>query len=445
MKRPIQLYLCTNSAFMVRICQLALAGLLPCRVLRNAEAADVLKLSACADGILLDCSGFSREELDAILDRADRHCRIALLMDPAEKEARAREFCGQTAGQAAGGHGNPASGGREIGRRGSTRCCLNILAPTAELRAELESLFGSGGDAPDVRSSEISWTPEGLAAADTMTPEDMQMPEDMLTPAAMSEFHREDRNSTRGVRARIMPSDPFTRYKRQSFMDRVKLIAQSKADILLLGESGAGKSWLAEKIYCYSGRRGNFLSESLANIAPALFESELFGTDAGAYTGAVRRMGLLEAAGDGTLFLDEIGELPLSLQSKLFSVLDRRTFRRMGSLKEQPFEGRLIFATNRNLEEAVREKSFREELWSRISMVTIRVPPLREHPCDIPVLAARFAEDEGKELSEDAIETLCGYRYPGNIRELKNIVRRSCLLSRNSILESKDIDFTGSL
>lgn len=443
MKRPIQLYLCTNSAFMVRICQLALAGLLPCRVLRNAEAADVLKLSACADGILLDCSGFSREELDAILDRADRHCRIALLMDPAEKEARAREFCGQTARQIAGhtaeGHGNPASGGREIGRRGSTRCCLNILAPTAELRAELESLFGSGGDAPDVQ------TPERQAAADTMTPEDIQMPEDMQAPEAMQEFHRAGRNSTRGVRARIMPSDPFTRYKRQSFMDRVKLIAQSKADILLLGESGAGKSWLAEKIYCYSGRRGNFLSESLANIAPALFESELFGTDAGAYTGAVRRMGLLEAAGDGTLFLDEIGELPLSLQSKLFSVLDRRTFRRMGSLKEQPFEGRLIFATNRNLEEAVREKSFREELWNRISMVTLRVPPLREHPSDIPALAARFAEDEGKELSEDAIETLCGYRYPGNIRELKNIVRRSCLLSRNSILESKDIDFAGSL
>ena len=424
MKRPIQLYLCTNSAFTVRICQLALADLLPCRVLRNAEAADVLKLSACADGILLDCSGFSREELDAILDRADRHCRIALLMDPAEKEARAREFCGQTAE----GHGNPASG-----RRGSTRCCLNILAPTAELRAELESLFGSGGDAPDVR------TPERQAAADTMTPEDMSAPEDM------QEFQQAGRNSTRGVRARIMPSDPFTRYKRQSFMDRVKLIAQSKADILLLGESGAGKSWLAEKIYCYSGRRGNFLSESLANIAPALFESELFGTAAGAYTDAVSKMGLLEATGDGTLFLDEIGELPLSLQSKLFSVLDRRTFRRMGSLKEQPFEGRLIFATNRNLEEAVREKSFREELWSRISMVTIRVPPLREHPCDIPVLAARFAEDEGKELSEDAIETLCGYRYPGNIRELKNIVRRSCLLSRNSILESKDIDFTGSL
>ena len=439
MKRPIQLYLCTNSAFMVRICQLALAGLLPCRVLRNAEAADVLKLSACADGILLDCSGFSREELDAILDRADRHCRIALLMDPAEKEARAREFCGQTAGHTAEGHGNPASGGREIGRRGSTRCCLNILAPTAELRAELESLFGSGGDAPDVQ------TPERQAAADTMTPEDIQMPEDMQAPEAMQEFHRAGRNSTRGVRARIMPSDPFTRYKRQSFMDRVKLIAQSKADILLLGESGAGKSWLAEKIYCYSGRRGNFLSESLANIAPALFESELFGTDAGAYTGAVRRMGLLEAAGDGTLFLDEIGELPLSLQSKLFSVLDRRTFRRMGSLKEQPFEGRLIFATNRNLEEAVREKSFREELWNRISMVTLRVPPLREHPSDIPALAARFAEDEGKELSEDAIETLCGYRYPGNIRELKNIVRRSCLLSRNSILESKDIDFAGSL
>ena len=409
MQYPVQLSLCTNSALTVRICQLALAPSFPCRVLRDAGTADILKLSACMDGILLDCSDFSREELDALRDRADKRCRIVLLMDPAELEAHA---------------------GRD------SACCLNILAPPAELRAKLQALFATGGKAPEVRSSEISWTPEGLTP---WTPEE-QAPE-IRSPEIQWTLPRAGRTSARGMRARIIPSDPFSRYKRQSFMDRVKLIAQSKADILLLGESGAGKSWLAEKIYCWSGRRGNFLSESLANIAPSLFESELFGTAAGAYTDAVSKMGLLEATGEGTLFLDEIGELPLPLQSKLFSVLDRRTFRRMGSLKEQPFEGRLIFATNRNLEEAVREKSFREELWGRISMVTIRVPPLREHPHDIPVLAARFAEDEGKELSEDALEALCGYQYPGNIRELKNIVRRSCLLSRRSRLGRRDIDF----
>ncbi len=253
-----------------------------------------------------------------------------------------------------------------------------------------------------------------------------------------------DAKQTRNVKAKgtsclPFPTDPFSAYKRKSFLERVKYIAQTKADLLLLGESGSGKSWLAERIYNYSGRKGNFLSESLANISPALFESELFGSVTGAYTDAVNKMGLLEATGEGTLFLDEIGELPLHLQSKLFSTLDKRKFRRMGSLKEQAFEGRFIFATNKNLEEAVKEKSFREELFHRISLVTLFVPPLREHPYDIPSLASQFAQEEGKVLSASAIERLCGYQYPGNIRELKNIVRRSCLLSQHDTLESKDI------
>ncbi|MCR5622814.1 MAG: sigma 54-interacting transcriptional regulator [Treponema sp.] len=233
--------------------------------------------------------------------------------------------------------------------------------------------------------------------------------------------------------------------KRKPFQDRARAIARTSADILLLGESGAGKSWLAEKIYSWSGRKGNFISESLANISPALFESELFGTVTGAYTDSTDKMGLLEAAGSGTLFLDEIGELPLHLQSKLFSALDRRAFRRVGSITEQPFRGRLIFATNKDLGEAVRNGSFREELYNRISMVTLHVPPLREHPYDIPSLASQFASDEGKRLSPGALEKLGGYQYPGNIRELKHIIYRSCLLCGRTVLEADDIILENSI
>ncbi|MBQ9537988.1 MAG: sigma 54-interacting transcriptional regulator [Treponema sp.] len=238
------------------------------------------------------------------------------------------------------------------------------------------------------------------------------------------------------------PTDPLSKYRRKTAQDRMQLIAKSDADILLLGESGAGKSYLAEQIYAISGRMGDFISESLANISPSLFESELFGTVEGAYTGSLDKMGLLEAVGEGTLFLDEIGELPLQLQSKLFSALDKRSFRKVGSVKEQPFEGRLIFATNRNLEQAVEEGSFREELYNRISMATIFVPPLRERANEIQMLAAQFAQDEGKTLSLTAMEKLESYDYPGNVRELKNIVRRSCLLSSRNTLEADDISFS---
>lgn len=377
------LYLCTGSAFTIRTCQIMLADAIPFQLLKEKDLPAILKLSAYTDGLLLDYSEFSREEIETILAHADRRCKTALLMDTATLEACANDFQGRAR-------------------------CLDIFASKEELQNGLKNMLALSEKSREVRS-------------------------------------REEKPARKLSVKQTCLTDPFSAYKRKSFLERVQFIAQTKADLLLLGESGAGKSWLAEKIYSYSGCKGNFLSESLANISPALFESVLFGTVAGAYTDAVNKMGLLEATGEGTLFLDEIGELPLTLQSKLFSALDKRTFRRIGSIKEQPFEGRLIFATNKNLEEAVREKTFREELFHRISMVTIFVPPLREHPYDIPALASQFAQDEGKTLSAGALEKLCGYHYPGNIRELKNIVRRSCLLSCRTTLEDKDIYFEHTL
>lgn len=382
----MELYLFTQSAFVAGSCRLALRDTGKLHVMQEKCLTTILSIIPRVDALLLDYGWFSPVELRAILTRAGsgsgNTCMVYLLM-----EADRMQSCSTLYG----GHAR----------------CLDILA--------LDGLPGILAESPRECGKTL--------------------------PERTERTERKEQKRCRSGIGLGGATDPVSRYRRESFLEQVKAIAGTGADILLVGESGAGKSWLAEKIYAWSGRKGNFLSESLANIPPNLFESGLFGTVSGAYTDAVSRMGLLEAAGEGTLFLDEIGELPLNLQSKLFSALDKRSFRRVGSLKEQPFSGRIIFATNMNLEDAVREKKFREELYNRISMVTIRVPPLRERPGDIPALAARFAGDEGKSLSSSALDTLSDYEYPGNVRELKHIVRRSCLLCRRDMLEAADIRF----
>ena len=381
----MELYLFTRSAFVARSCQFALKGKGPLHVMQEKCLPVILSLLPRIDVLLLDSAFFSGVEIDAILASARSlhgdSCTVCLLMDAGIVSGSAKSY-----------------GGRAV--------CLNILSLDG-LQGILDGRMQGRGTRQPERLERIKRHADlpGLCGG----------------------------------------TDPVSASKRESFLERVKTIARTRADLLLVGESGSGKSWLAEKIYVWSGRQGNFLGESLADIPPNLFESELFGTVSGAYTDAVNRMGLLEAAGDGTLFLDEIGELPLNLQSKLFSALDKRSFRRVGSLKEQSFTGRIIFATNMDLEQAVREKSFREELYNRISMVTIRVPPLRERPGDIPALASQFAGEAGKSLSSSALEKLSAYEYPGNIRELKHIVCRSCLLSQHNTLEAADISFSRSL
>ncbi len=416
-------------------CQIALAGSITLRVQKDKTIASAIAAAAHAACIIVDYEEFSDEDLELLL-RSNGRCRVILLMDVDEMESRARDYRGRAQ-------------------------CLNIFFLEGLAESILPEQGPSSHEAAEHARPQYAgqaYHPEGLERMHPDQPYQSDRTDDLAccagfpadsgipdTTTESSTLETPGQLATPGVLFVGGASDPLSSYKRRTFLDRIAAIAQTKADILLIGESGAGKSWLAEKIYRESGRQGNFLSESLANISPSLFESELFGTVAGAYTDAVTKMGLLEAVGNGTLFLDEIAELPLQLQPKLFSALDRRTFRKVGSLKEQPFQGRLIFATNRDLDEAVREGSFREELYNRISMVTIRVPPLREHPHDIPALAARFAADEGKSLSKGALEKLEHYRYPGNIRELKHIVYRSCLLSRRGTLEADDISFARAL
>ncbi len=221
-------------------------------------------------------------------------------------------------------------------------------------------------------------------------------------------------------------------------METVEQVASTRASVLIEGESGTGKELVARAIHEYSGRQGDFVAVHCAALPESLFESELFGHEAGAFTGAVeRRKGRFELADGGTLFLDEIGEVPPSIQVKLLRVLETRSFERVGGAETLNADVRIVSATNRNLEEMAAAGTFREDLYYRLNVVRIQMPPLRERPGDIPILVryflSTFAAENGKEnmtITEPAMAALCAARWPGNIRELRNCVENMVVLSR---------------
>ncbi|MCM2357213.1 MAG: sigma-54 dependent transcriptional regulator [Geobacteraceae bacterium] len=213
-------------------------------------------------------------------------------------------------------------------------------------------------------------------------------------------------------------------------------VALTPAPVLVQGESGTGKELVAEAIHRASERRGGpFIQVNCAAIPPNLLESELFGVEKGAFTGADRsRPGYIEMAAGGTLLLDEIGEMPFELQGKLLRVLEERGTARVGGTAFKSLDFRLICATNRNLSDMVKRGEFRKDLFFRINVVLVNLPPLRERREDIPLLLAHFLDrlcpaPAGRpEFTPEVLEMLCRYGYPGNIRELKNIVERITLL-----------------
>ena len=216
-------------------------------------------------------------------------------------------------------------------------------------------------------------------------------------------------------------------------LDMVRVAAPTDVAVLLLGESGTGKELLADLVHAQSTRHKKpCVKINAAAIPENLMESELFGVERGAYTGADRsRQGYVEMAAGGTLFLDEIGDLPLSMQGKLLRVLQEKKIVRVGGTKEIAVDFRLVAATNCNLRELVEQKKFREDLYYRISVMPVQVPPLRERREDIPLLLATFQKrlkqaGVGGEVdfTPEALELLCNYDYPGNIRQLKNIVEQ---------------------
>lgn len=228
--------------------------------------------------------------------------------------------------------------------------------------------------------------------------------------------------------------------------------APTDSTILITGESGTGKEVLAREIHRRSRRgEGPFVGVNVGALPEQLLESELFGYERGAFTGAeARKLGLLETASGGTLFLDEIGEMPPSLQVKLLRVLQERVITRVGGTGTIPVDFRLLAATNVDLEAAVREKRFREDLYFRLNIIRVELPPLRERKEDIPGLVAYFLEKlkartgyPAKELSQGALEALQRYHFPGNIRELENIVERALILAPGELLEVEDLALPG--
>ena len=232
-------------------------------------------------------------------------------------------------------------------------------------------------------------------------------------------------------------------------LDRVKLVAPSRATVLIDGESGTGKELIAQAIHQASPRaRAPFIAVHCAALSENLLESELFGHERGAFTGATeRRIGRFEAAVGGTLFLDEIGEISLSTQVKLLRFLETKAIERVGGSKPIDLDVRLVAATNRNLESMVREGKFREDLFFRLNVVRIELPPLRTRPDDIPQLLAHylkvFSDENGHPpltLEPGAIATLKSYPWPGNIRELRNFCENAVVLRRGGKLTEYDLD-----
>ena len=227
-------------------------------------------------------------------------------------------------------------------------------------------------------------------------------------------------------------------------LDLVQTVAPSNSTVLLLGETGTGKELIARAIHDHSRRENHtFVKLNCAAIPTGLFESELFGHEKGAFTGAIRqKIGRLELADQGTLFLDEVGDVPLEIQPKLLRALQEREFERLGSTRTKRVDVRLVAATNRNLENMIADREFRSDLYYRLNVFPIRIPPLRERREDIPVLARYFAQKFAHQM-EKQIETipaatmraLTEWDWPGNVRELGNFIERAVILTRGRSLE----------
>ncbi|MDR0663468.1 MAG: sigma-54 dependent transcriptional regulator, partial [Spirochaetaceae bacterium] len=252
------------------------------------------------------------------------------------------------------------------------------------------------------------------------------------------EFERQRINN-----AIIGNSEPIRRV-----FDIIEHVAPSKASILITGESGVGKELIADAIHRLSPRKDKpFIKVHCAALAESILESELFGHEKGAFTGAaMRRRGKFELANEGTLFLDEIGEIDQNIQIKLLRVLQEKQFERVGGEETIEVDIRLVAATNKDLKQEIEKKTFREDLYYRLNVVTILVPPLRERKDDIPLLInafiKKFSEENGKRIAgidEKARSCLFNYDWPGNIRELRNCVESAVVMCKNRLITEEDL------
>jgi len=228
----------------------------------------------------------------------------------------------------------------------------------------------------------------------------------------------------------------------------IRKVAPTDSPVFIQGESGTGKELVANTVWHYSKRKDRpFIALNCASLSESLIESEIFGHEKGSFTGAFQlKHGLVEVADRGTLFLDEIGEMPIGLQAKLLRFLDSGEFRRVGGNKALTVDVRLITATNKDLPAMIKKGTFREDLYYRLNVITITLPPLRERKEDIAALARHFLKQYAKKLDKsitdltpDARELLSGYHWPGNVRELENVVERAVILCESNLLGAEDL------
>src|SRR5574344_498919 len=406
-------YLISNNNMLLSWCSVELgAGYTVCRISRNSSESN-RNLANAPAYVLIDCITINELEMFAAYTylHEEFHCKIIIIN--AKRTVSA-----------------------EIKKRLSDAQFVALNASAGTLFRLLQKLENGSVEVPDKGSQkEVEVREQQNQTAYKIKPE-----HDMLFNAPSHRIEMQPELFEEPITSFDIFSGSSPLMKK--FREQVMKAARSDDIVLLLGESGSGKSYTARYIHEHSKRcRNLFCQRNVAELTPTLAESQLFGTERGAFTGAVEKEGLFATANGGTLFLDEIGELALTLQSKLLNVIESRTYRRVGSMDEESFNARLIFATNVDLKKSVSKHAFRKDLFYRIAVLIVKVPSLREHSEDIPYLANKFVTQRGKHLSEPALQKLCAYKWPGNIRELHNILSRACTFCTSTEILSEDIVF----